>query len=92
MKIGGLLPRTVGVAIAVSLLKLAFFPSPRPERGLVPPAHAGAMIEWDDSRRIVTANEDGSVTYVWDYDKKTQVRRYRIEGDKLVLETFRLEN
>ncbi len=80
----------IGAIIATALVKLAFFPASRPGTGLVTPAHAGSLIEWDDSRRIVTTNEDGSVTYVWDYDTRTRVRRYRIEGDRLVLETFEL--
>lgn len=90
MKSNGLFLKIVAAVIAAALFKLAFFPEQQ-NTGLVTPAHAGAIIEWDDARRIVTTNTDGSVTYVWDYDEKTKVRRYTVKGDKLTLETFKLD-
>lgn len=91
MNVRGLYLKVVLTAIAVALLKLAFFAPVGSNVDLVGRAHAGALIEWDDSRRIVTTGQDGSTTYVWDYDEKTKVRRYTIKGDKLTLETFRLD-
>ena len=91
MKLQGVFTRVVLAAIAAALLKLAFFPSHQAAPSLVPSAHAAGVVEWDDSRRIVTTSADGATTYVWDYDEKTKVRRYTIKGDKLSLETFKLD-
>jgi hypothetical protein len=91
MNVRGLYLKVVLTAIAIALLKLAFFSATGADADLVGRAHAGSLIEWEDSRRIVTTGPDGSTTYVWDYDEKTKVRRYMIKGDKLTLETFRLE-
>ena len=90
MKLQGLFTKVVFAAIAVALLKLAFFPNSQ-QTGIVAPAHASSIIEWNESRRIVTTSNDGATTYVWDYDEKTKVRRYQIKGDKLVLETFKMD-
>jgi hypothetical protein len=91
MKFTQALGWVVAAAIAVSLLRLAFFPSARP-MGIVPAAYAqGSVIEWKNSPRIVTAGNDGASTYVWDYDEKTKVRKYSVRNGKLTLETFKLE-
>lgn len=80
------------VFIAVALVKIAFFPSPDSHKGIIPSAHAaGAIIEWKDSKKIVSTGSDGATTYVWDYEHRTKVRRYRIVGDKLELQTFELD-
>jgi predicted lipoprotein with Yx(FWY)xxD motif len=90
MELKGWYTKLVLGAIAVALLKLAFFPAGG--EGVVPRAFAqSAAIEWKDSRRIVTAGNEGATTYVWDYDDKTKVRRYTIKGDKLTLESFKLD-
>jgi hypothetical protein len=81
------------VVIAVCLVKLAFFPSSASQHGIIPSAYAdGGVIEWKDAMRIVTAGNDGSTTYVWDYEGKTKVRKYSIVNGKLVLETFFMES
>jgi len=91
MKFTQTLGWVVAAAIAVSLVKLAFFPTAR-SMDIVPAAYAqGSVIEWKDSPRIVTAGNDGASTYVWDYDEKTKVRKYTARNGKLILETFKLE-
>jgi len=92
MKLNDWLLKIVLATIALSLFKMAFFPSPQaPLLQLVTPAQAGAAVEWKEAKRILTTNEDGSVTYVWDYEEKTKVRKYAIKGEKLVLETYKIE-
>jgi hypothetical protein len=79
--------------IAVCLVKVSFFPSAAGPRSLIPSAYAdGGVIEWKDAMRIVTAGDNGSTTYVWDYEGKTKVRKYSIQKGKLVLEIYNLEN
>lgn len=92
MKINDLYVKVVLGAIAAALVKVAFFPAARPVE-IIPQAHAQStgVIEWKDSRRIVSVGDDGATTYVWDYDDKTKVRRYSIKGGKLVLESFKLD-
>jgi hypothetical protein len=78
-------------AIAVCLVKLAFAPSQSAIPSIVPSAYAeGAIIEWKNPKRLVTASSDGACTYVWDYEGKTQVRKYYIEGNELKLQMFTL--
>jgi hypothetical protein len=77
--------------IAICLTKLAFFPATHLGDAVIPPAYAqGGVIEWQGGKRIVTSSGDGATTYVWDYDGKTQVRKYSIKDNALVLETFKL--
>jgi hypothetical protein len=92
MKANDLFVKLFAAAIAVSLLKLAFFPSDHQTAlQLVSPAQAGAAVEWKEAKRILTTNEDGSTTYVWDYEDRTKVRKYSVSGNKLTLETYKLE-
>lgn len=83
------------VTIAVGLgclVKLAFFNDPTAPINFIPQAHAqGAIVEWNDARRIVTSGSDGATTYVWDYAGKTKVRRYTLKNDKLTMRQFELE-
>ena len=77
--------------IALCLVKLAFFSTSNAPRDLIPGAYAdGSIIEWKGSSRIVTTSGDGTTTYVWDYDSKTAVRKYWIEGDSLHMKNFSL--
>lgn len=79
--------------IALSLFKLAFFPSPSNRQGIIPEVNAqGSVIEWKDAMRIVSSGNDGATTYVWDYEGKTKVRKYSIVKGQLTLETFSLES
>jgi len=74
---------------AVCLVKLAFFPAPGGGSGVIPRAEANVgIIEWKDAKRIVTAGQDGAVTYVWDYEGKTRVRKYYIEKNTLKMQSF----
>ncbi len=80
------------VCIAIALLKLAFFSSGEDTIGIVPSVHAtGSIPEWKGSSRIVTTSDDGETTYVWDYDAKTEVRKYFIKDGKLHLTTFKID-
>jgi len=91
MELKGWFTKVVVGAVAVALLKIAFFPSAAVPP-IVPNAFAqGAAIEWKDARRIVTVGNDGATTYVWDYDDKTKVRKYTVKGAKLTLESYRLD-
>jgi hypothetical protein len=91
MRVEGVFLKVVLAAIAVALLKLAFFPASGGVH-LVQPAFAQTgLIEWKDSRRIVTAGDDGATTYVWDYDEKTKVRKYTVQKGKMSLESFSLD-
>ena len=85
-------PLTLVLAlIAVCLVKIAFF-SPAQEASLIPQAHAtGAILEWQGSNRIITSGEEGAVTYVWDYDNRTEVRKYSIKDGQLVLDVYKLK-
>ncbi|OGJ89893.1 MAG: hypothetical protein A2487_09160 [Candidatus Raymondbacteria bacterium RifOxyC12_full_50_8] len=77
--------------IALCLVKLAFGPASASLPSLVPSAHAeGGILEWKNPKRLVTSNENGSITYVWDYEGKTQVRKYYIEGNELKLQIYTL--
>ena len=87
-----LLTKGLLIVAAVCLVKIAFFPGVKNE-GIIPSAHAdGALIEWKDANRIVSTSSDGAATYVWDYEGKTRVRKYSIDGDSLKLKTYFLEN
>jgi len=78
---------------AFCLIKLAFFPQ-QAQVSLVPAAQAqGSALEISKAtERIVTTGDNGAVTYVWDYTAKTSVRKYYIDGGKLKLKVFELEN
>jgi len=60
---------------------------------LIPSAHAdgGGIIEWNNSLRIVTTGDDGATTYVWDYEAKTQVRKYYIKRGELKMDVYTIE-
>ncbi len=91
MELRGWYTKVVVGAIAVALLKLAFFPAVKAPC-IVPNVFAqGSAVEWKDSKRIVTTGNDGATTYVWDYDEKTKVRRYTVKGEKLTLESYKLD-
>ena len=80
------------VLIALALIKIAFFPTRSDNPGFIPSAHAtGSILEWKGSSRIVTTGSDGATTYVWDYDAKTEVRKYFIKGEKLYVKTYRID-
>lgn len=80
------------IIIAISLFKLAFFRNAGDGIQLIPQAHAeGGILEWKGSDRLVTVSADGATTYVWDYDAKTKVRKYSLEGDALKLQIFELK-
>ncbi len=82
----------VCVIAAVALTKLALFPDERGNQGIIPAAFAdGAILEWQGSKRIVTAGEDGATTYVWDYDAQTVVRKYFIEDGVLKMRSFKID-
>jgi hypothetical protein len=87
-----LLVKSLLAIVVICLVKLAFFPSVKSD-GILPSAHAesGGVIEWNNALKIVTAGNDGKTTYVWDYEGKTQVRKYSIEGDSLRLTIFTLK-
>lgn len=79
------------ILIALALIKIAFSPKGIDNRGFVPSAHAtGSILEWEGSSRIVTTGNDGATTYVWDYDAKTEVRKYFIKDGKLNVKTYRI--
>ena len=77
--------------IAVCLVKIAFLPGEKDVR-LVPEAHAGGILEWKEALRIVTSSDNGAVTYVWDYEGQTRVRKYSIDGDSLRLTSYYLKS
>ncbi len=78
--------------ITVCLIKSTFFSGESGDRSIVPSAHAtGSILEWQGSNRIVTAGNDGSTTYVWDYDAKTEVRKYFIEKGKLKMQRYKID-
>jgi len=78
--------------IAVCLLKIAFFPNNH--ASIVPSvsAESGPTEISKNTEKMITSGENGSVTYVWDYTGKTQVRKYYIQGEKLKLQVFVMEN
>ncbi|OGS35592.1 MAG: hypothetical protein A2293_01720 [Elusimicrobia bacterium RIFOXYB2_FULL_49_7] len=80
------------IFITLCLVKLAFFSPSNVSLDMVPAAHAdGGILEWNNSLRIVTSSADGATTYVWDYQGKTMVRKYSLEGNKLKLQVFEIE-
>lgn len=92
MKRGITLLEVVCVVMAMALVKLAFFPEVRGNQGFITTAHAdGSILEWQGSKRIVTAGEEGATTYVWDYDAKTVVRKYFIEDGTLKMQSFKID-
>ncbi len=78
--------------IAICLVKLAFFHNPKEPMSIVPQACAqGSIIEWKGGDRIISASQDGATTYVWDYDNRTEVRKYYIKNGELNLDIIKLK-
>ncbi len=78
--------------IAVCLLKITFFPNNNASIVPAVSAESGPTEISKNTEKMITSGENGSVTYVWDYTGKTQVRKYYIEGGKLKLKVFDMEN
>jgi len=92
MKVSFFLTRGILLVIAVSLFKIAFLSSENQNLSIIPPAHAsGGIMEWHNAKKIVTSGKDGSVTYVWDYEGQTKVRKYSVHMGRLLLENYKLE-
>ncbi|MFP4521696.1 MAG: hypothetical protein ACLFQK_06075 [Fibrobacterota bacterium] len=60
--------------------------------GIIPGAHASGIVEWNSADQMVSTSKDGSAAFVWDFSRKTQVRKYYIEGEKLKMKTYNLED
>jgi hypothetical protein len=79
-------------AAVVCLVKIAFFSPAADSFSLVGKAQASSLLELNGPARIVSTSEDGATAYVWDFENKTQVRKYVIKGDHLVLTEYKIED
>ncbi|MFH1761691.1 MAG: hypothetical protein ABIA63_11390 [bacterium] len=78
--------------IAVCLLKIAFFSEATRQVEIIPAAQAQSSIsQWDKNSRMISTAENGGMIYVWDFSRKTHVRKYYIEDNKLMMKSYYLD-
>jgi len=70
--------------IALCLIKIAFFNASQPSFSIIPKSYAdGSIVEWQQSDKIITANTDGTISYVWDYSGNDQGPSIPYSGGKI---------